>query len=145
MKRTFICSITGAALLGLAAAQSSPPHSSTGSSSPDPTKNALKPLTPKSAMPAASHKPAATAPPATSKSNSSADAELSRLERQKIRSTGNDRAGSAKAPPTKSTNTSSGGNSGINATYQKPSGGLRASNPKGNSPNSRTPRVSRQN
>ncbi|MGA9393401.1 MAG: hypothetical protein WBV69_23430 [Candidatus Sulfotelmatobacter sp.] len=88
-------------------------------SGPDAMNPAIKPLTPKSAMPA--HRKSSIGVPNASKSGSSTNAELSRLERTSIKPVASNSGGSgalksvpAKQPPVRSAG------SGINATYHKP-------------------------
>ncbi len=112
--------VTGVALIGLAAAQSSKVGSSSAESGPDPLQTATKPLTPKSAI--APHSKSSAGVRNASTNTQKTNAELTRLERQSVKAGGskNGSTGAAKAPPVKSANTSSGSGSGINASYQKP-------------------------
>ena len=130
-----------AALVCLATAQSSQVHSSSIKSVPDPGKTATQPLTPKSAMPA-QHKASAVAPSVPNNTNH-ANAELSHLERQNIKASGSKSSNSpsAKVP---SVPKSPDAGSGINSTYQKPAGGMKATNPAANSANSPKPRVTKK-
>jgi hypothetical protein len=141
MKYRLVCwFVTVAALIGLAAAQTSPVHSSSAKSAPDPVKAATKPLTPKSAMP--SNRKSSAVVPNPSTSDGKTSAELNRLERQPIEAGGSKSATPAKgASAPKSTGTSAGSGSGINFKYQQPTGGMKATTPDANSKNSSTPRV----
>jgi len=130
----------GASLL--AGAQNSHPGASSGKSTPDPGRAATKPLTPKSAMPAP-HKSAAAAPSAGS-SNQKTNQELTRLERQNAGAPSG-KSKTTKSPSVKSGDPSSSRNPAINATYQKPAGGMRATTPAPNTKNPSVPRVNKPN
>jgi hypothetical protein len=134
--------VTVSAAICLATAQSPQLPSSSGKSSPDPLHASTKPLTPKSAMPAARKPSGAT--PNTSRSSTNTTAELVRLEQppNKAGALKNGATAPAKpAPIAKSSGTSDGKNSGINFSYQKPTGGLQATPPGARSANSSKPRV----
>ena len=109
-----------------------------GKSGKDPIKSTTKPLTPKSAMPTP-RKSAPITPAATGAHTSS---ELGRLERSHVRASNSKPDGSsvAKVPPIgKSSDTTP--SQSMNFKYQKPAGGLQASNPNANAKNSTVPRV----
>ena len=144
--RMICCAVTAAALIGPAAAQSSSVHSSlpkstASTSSAHPTTS--KPLTPKSAMPAP-HK-SSVAKPGSSGGTVKANGELNHLERQNIKATPAKSTTPAPSKTPKSSESSSGNGSGINATYQKPVGGLRATTPDANSANGNKARVTKKN
>jgi len=146
MKYTMIgCAVTAVALIGAAAAQgSNAPSSLTKSASS--TSNAHratnKPLTPKSSMPTP-HK-SSVAAPGSSGSTVKANGELTHLERQNVKATpAKNTLAPAKTP--KSSESASGNGSGINGTYQKPAGGLRATTPDANSANGNKARVTKRN
>lgn len=136
-----------AASIGIAAAQSANSRSSSlgtsslGKSSLDKSSSVTsagtgqsegKPLTPKSAMPA-QRKPSAAMP--NNNSSAKANAELAGLERTRVEAPKTQKGSVAKAnsvaPKSRPT-----ANSGINFKYQKPAGGMRASNPGANSKSS---------
>ena len=71
--------VVASALISVAAAQNSQLPSFPAKSGPDAMNPAMKPLTPKSAMP--THRKSSIGVPNVSKSGSSTNAELSRLER----------------------------------------------------------------
>jgi hypothetical protein len=130
-----------AASVTLSTAQGTQVRSSSAKAGADPLQNVTKPLTPKSAMPAQRN----TAPVAPMSAGSGkTNAELIRLERQPIKAE-TPKSGGAKAakdaPLVKSANASAGTGSGINFKYQKPVGGMQATVPNAQSPNSSTPRV----
>jgi len=132
-----------AASVTLSMAQGTQVRASSAKSGPDPLQNVTKPITPKSAMPP-QHKsaPVAPMPAETGRMN----AELTHLERQPIKAeTPTSTNGNAKAtkgvPLVKSANASAGNGSGINFKYQKPVGGMQATVPNAQTPNSSTPRV----
>ena len=130
------------ALASLAMAQSSQARSSPTKSGTDPLQTATKPLTPKSAMP--TQRKSSAAVPATSTGNRNTTAELTHLERQKIKAGSSQSVtkGSGKgAPAIKPAETSAPNGSGINYKYQKPAGGMKATTPDANAKNSSTPRV----
>ena len=132
--------IAAASLTGLAIAQSSEVRSSSSKPGSDPLQAATKPLTPKSTLPAQRKSSPVTLPNGSTGSRNTT-AELTHLERQKIK-TGSSTTLSApaKVPPIKPAETSAGG-AAINYKYQKPVAGMTASNPGANSKNSSTPRV----
>jgi hypothetical protein len=149
------CKLAGCFLLAavwgcLATGQSSKPYSTTSSSTktgPDPMKNATKPLTEKSAMPSQHHTPADTTPPKSS-GTANTKAELTKLERHPVATTSpkSSTANSSKnSGGSKPADHSDANGSGINFKYQKPAGGLEASNPNARSANSTTPRVTKKN
>lgn len=106
------------AMTGSATAQNS--QDRTATAHPDPLPGATKPLTPKSD--ASAHHKTSFDPPQRSASVGKTNLELTRLERQRIASTG--AAKTVKNPSSsKPTHTSAGAGSGINFAYQKPSGG----------------------
>jgi hypothetical protein len=114
----FVC-VTAAALICVASAQNSR-VGSPAESGPDPLKTAIQPLTPKSAM--AAPRKSSVAVPKAATSGRDTNADLTRLERQGIK-TGISKSGnkrSSKANPVKPAGTSSGSGSGINSSYQKP-------------------------
>jgi hypothetical protein len=132
--------LAAASLTGLAIAQSSEVRSSSSKSGSDPLQAATKPLTPKSTMPAQRKSSPVTLPNGLIGSRNTT-AELTHLERQKIKTGGSTTLGGpAKVPPLKTAETSAGGPA-INYKYQKPVAGMTASNPGANSKNSSTPRV----
>jgi hypothetical protein len=137
--RVLSLSVAFAASVTLSMAQGTQVRASSTKPVPDPVQNVTKPITPKSAMPA-QHKsaPVVSMPAGTGRTN----AELTHLERQPIKA--ETPSGSAKAkgaPLVKSANASAGNGSGINFKYQKPVGGMQATVPNAQSPNSSTPRV----
>jgi hypothetical protein len=143
---TMCCAVTAAALISTAAAQNSNVHSSltkstTSTSSAQQTTN--KPLTPKSAMP--SPRKSSGAVPKSSGSSAKANVELTHLERQGTKTAPEKNASPAAAKTPKSSGTSAGNGSGINATYQKPAGGLRANTPDPNAANGSKTRVTKKN
>ena len=109
-----------AALVCMASAQNSKIGSSSSTSGPDRLKTATQPLTPKSAM--ALPRKSAVAVPSASTTRRDTSAELTRLERQSIKTGGskNGNTGASKANLVKPAGTSSGSGSGINSTYHKP-------------------------
>lgn len=137
-RRVVYLFLTAAIWTCMATAQSSPGRSSSAKATPDPLQSATKPLTPKSAMPA-QHKSSAVAP---NPSGRNTTAELTHLEQQNIKSgSSNSSKGSAKSvPPLKPAGTSGSG-PGIDFKYQKPVGGMKATKPNANAPNSNKPRV----
>jgi hypothetical protein len=134
------------ALICLATAQNSQVRSSPAKSAPDPLQNAIKPLTPKSAMPV-QRKPSVAVPNA-SPDGGKTNAELSHLERQNIKAgsyAGSSKSGAGiakSAPAPRPADRSSG--SGINFKYQRPVG-TTASKPGAQAGNSSTPRVTKKN
>jgi hypothetical protein len=128
----------------LATAQSSQSHLSSAPA-PDPLKTVTKPLTEKSATPA-QHKPSVAMPPART---TNTNAELSRLERQKLVLSNNPKSVSPSAPKsaasTKTAKTSAGTSAPIDYKYQKPTGGRQSDTPNARTPNSTTPRVTKKN
>ena len=130
----------------LATAQSSQSHLSSAQP-PDPLKTVTKPLTEKSATPA-QHK-SSVAMPQQPAGKANTNAELSRLERQKIVLSNNPKSvapSSAKntsSPKLKSTATAS--SAPIDYKYQKPTGGRQSDTPNARTPNSTTPRVTKKN
>ena len=90
-----------------------------GRSAPDPVKSSVQPLTPKS--PSAISRKASVAVPTASTRNRATDAELNRLERQGIKTGSSNRGRTGTVQHSlKSSVTSSGSGSGINASYQAP-------------------------
>ena len=112
--------VTVGALICLASAQNPTVGSSSAKSVADPLKTATRPLTPKSAM--APPRKSSVAVPKAATSGRDTNAEITRLERQGIKTgvskSGN--TGASKANPAKPAATSSGSGSGINSSYQKP-------------------------
>lgn len=110
--------VVASALISVAAAQNSQVPSFPAKSGPDAMNTAIKPLTPKSAMPI--HRKSSIGVPNVSKSGSSTNAELSRLERTSIKPVPSirDGSGALKSVPKQAPAKSAG--SGINATYHKP-------------------------
>jgi hypothetical protein len=127
----------------LATAQNSSPRPASAKPAKDPLQNATKPLTPKTAMPSDRKSPNAVATPSTATQKT--NAELSRLEKQKIKA-GNSGSGSKVTSP-KGTSAPKSGPSGsaTNFRYQKPAGGVKALTPDANSRNSSIPRVTKKN
>jgi hypothetical protein len=110
----------------------------------DPLKTATKPLTPKSAAPV--HHKSSLVLPQNGKENT--NAQLSRLEKQKIALSDTPKSASPTAPKTtskKSADTSNGSGPAIDYTYQKPAGGKQADTPNARTPNATTPRVTKKN
>ncbi|HWY21015.1 MAG TPA: hypothetical protein VNX26_07320 [Candidatus Acidoferrum sp.] len=136
---------TTAVGIGLATAQNSQGRSSSAKSGKDPLQAATKPLTPKSAM--EPRRKSSVAVPHASKSGPNTTAELTHLERQSPIKTKNPNS----TPPPKAAalpktiDQSAGNGSRTNFKYRKPVGGLKATTPKANSPNSTTPRVTKSN
>ncbi len=130
----------------LATAQSSQSHLSSAQP-PDPLKTVTKPLTEKSATPA--QRKSSVAMPQQPAGKANTNAELSRLERQKIVLSNNPKSvapSSAKntsSPKLKSTATAS--SAPIDYKYQKPAGGRQSDTPNARTPNSTTPRVTKKN
>jgi hypothetical protein len=147
MKYRLICLfVTIAAGICLAPAQNSKVRASSAKPGPDPLQAATKPLTPKSAMP--SHRKSSVAVPSASTSGRNTTAELTRMERQNGKASGSksgDKGPAKSSSVRKSTETSAGSGPEINSKYQKPVGGLKASTPGANAPNSSTPRVTKKN
>lgn len=135
----------GAVCTCLATAQNSQVHSSAAKSTPDPLKSATKPLTPKSGT--TPHHSSPSVPTSKPASTGNTNAELTRLERQKVTTKGpKPGAGTPKNPTgSKPADTSSASGPGINYKYQKPAGGMEAATPNAHSPNSNTPRVTKKN
>ncbi|MFZ0294378.1 MAG: hypothetical protein WAL52_12295 [Candidatus Sulfotelmatobacter sp.] len=135
MKYKVICwFVIAAASTCLATAQSA-----------DPLKNATKPLTEKSATPAP-HKSSVALPPART---TNTNAELNRLERQKIVLSDNPKSAAPSARKNASSmkpaETSADSSAPIDYKYQKPAGGRQADTPNAHTPNSSTPRVTKKN
>jgi hypothetical protein len=137
-----IClSIIALALVGVATAQKSQVHSPTAKPDPNLTA-ATKPLTPKSAMPAAKNSSSPAMPAA--KSNANANKELSHLERQQVHAGGANKSGPGAAKSASTPKSSAAAkDSGINATYEKPKAGRQAATPGAHSANSSKPRVTK--
>jgi hypothetical protein len=137
---------TAAVFTGLATAQNSQLYLSTKPSAPDPLKNATKPLSEKSATTV--HRKAPVVLPQKPASGGSTSAELSRVERQKVTAK-SPQTSSASSLPKKSSSkpadTSSASAAAINYKYQKPAGGMQAETRMARTPNSSTPRVTKQN
>jgi hypothetical protein len=112
--------VTVAALICLASAQNSKVGSSSAKSGADPLKDAVQPLTPKSAM--APSRKSSVAVPKAATSGRNTSAELTRLERQSIKAGGSKsgNTGASKRNLVKPTSTSSGSGSGIDFSHQKP-------------------------
>jgi hypothetical protein len=119
MNHKIVCWIVVAsALISVAAAQNSQAPLFPAKSGADAMNPAIKPLTPKSAMPP--HRKSSIGVPNASKSGSSTSAELSRLERTSVKTAANSGgSGALKSVPAKQGPAKSAG-SGINATYHKP-------------------------
>jgi hypothetical protein len=134
----------------LATAQTSQAHLSSTRPTPDPLKNATKPLTEKSANPPR-HK-SSVVPSPKSAGAGKTSAELTGLERQKDAAKGPTNSAtssprntaSSKPPASSKTADASAGN-GIDYKYKKPAGGLQAETPNAHAPNSSTPRVTKKN
>lgn len=130
----------------VATAQNSQLYLPTTRPAPDPLKNATKPLTEKSATTVHHSSPAVM--PQKPVSGSSTSAELNRLERQKVTAKSS-RTSSAsslpKKPSSKAADTSTESAAAINYKYQKPAGGMQAETRNARTPNSSTPRVTKQN
>ncbi|MGB7602066.1 MAG: hypothetical protein WBM24_17290 [Candidatus Sulfotelmatobacter sp.] len=114
---------------------------------PDPLKTVTKPLTEKSATPA-QHRSSVVMPQKPA-GKASTNAELGRLERQKIVLSNNPetvapspRKSASSAKPAE---TSAGNSAPIDYKYQKPVGGKQADTPNARTPNSTTPRVTKKN
>jgi negative regulator of sigma E activity len=119
MRYWVLCFVTVAAGICLATAQNSQVHSSSAKSSSDSLQKATKPLTPKSAMPP-QHKSSGVVPGAST-SGQNTSKELDRLEHQSIKTPSTKSSTApAKRAAVNSPAKSSGNDSGINATYQKP-------------------------
>ncbi len=112
--------VTIAALIGLATAQKSEIGSPSTKASVDPLKSAPRPLTPKSAI--ALPRKSSVAVPQISTSSRNTSVELTRLERQSLKTIGSKTGstGVSKVNPVKPAGTSSASGSGINASYHKP-------------------------
>jgi hypothetical protein len=136
----FAIAVTG---ICLATAQNSSSRPASAKPGQDPLQNAVKPLTPKTAMP--SDRKSARAVPPPSAEPQKTNAELNRLEKQKIKS-GSSESGS-KASSAKGTTAPKAPPSGsaIDFKYQKPAGGMKATTPDANARNSGTPRVTKKN
>jgi hypothetical protein len=136
---------TAAVFTCLATAQNSQLYLSTTRPAPDPLKNATKPLTEKSAT-TVHRKTPAVLPQKPASGNTSA--ELSRVERQKVTAK-SPQTSSASAMPKKSSSkpgdASTASAAAINYKYQKPAGGMQAETRMAHTPNSSTPRVTKQN
>ncbi len=147
MKYKFACWFALAtALTCVVTAQSSQSHLSPAEP-PDPLKTVTKPLTEKSVTPA-QHK-SSVVMPQRSAGKADTNAELSRLERQKIVLSNNPKS---VAPSTlknasspKPAETSAGSSPPIDYKYQKPAGGRQSDTPNARTPNSTTPRVTKKN
>jgi hypothetical protein len=126
------------AALGQSSSSSLTTSATDSKSGKDPIKSATKPLTPKSAMPER-RKSAPITPPATGTHTSS---ELGRMERSSVRASNSkpDGSSAAKAPAIPNSSGAAASQS-MNFKYQKPAGGLQASNPTANAKNSTVPRV----
>jgi hypothetical protein len=127
----------------LATAQNSSSRPASAKPGQDPLQNALKPLTPKSAMP--SDRKSARAVASPSAGPQKANAELDRLEKQKIKAGSSESGG--KVSPAKGTAAPKAAPSGsaTNFKYQQPAGGVKATTPDANARNSSTPRVTKKN
>jgi len=113
--------MTVAGLLGLAVGQNSKGASSPSKPANDSLRNATKPITPKSAMPAQRKGAVASPKPATRQSSTST--ELSRLERQSSKATASKNTSPAPANSTQAKPKATSGNaSKIDFKYQKPAG-----------------------
>jgi hypothetical protein len=131
----------------LAAAQSSQSHLSSPAQPADPLKTATQPLIGKSAAPA-QHKSSVVMPQKPA-SKANTNAELTRLERQKIVLSNNPKSvapsSTKNTSSPKSASTSAGASVPIDYKYQKPVGGRQADTPNARTPNSTTPRVTKKN
>jgi hypothetical protein len=151
MKYKFVsCLAIAAAWTCLATAQTSQARLSSTRPTPDPLKNATKPLTEKSAN-TPRHKSSAV-PSQKSAGAGKTSAELTGLERQKEAAKGptnnatsspRNTASSKPLASSKTADTSAG--NGIEYKYKKPAGGLQAETPNAHAPNSSTPRVTKRN
>jgi len=147
MKLRIVClCVALAASISLATAQHSQARSSSAKPARDPLQTAIKPLTPKSAT-TPGHK-SSVAVPKTSKSGPNITAELTQLERQKIKTGTSKRkdAGAVRRTSVpKSPDTTARAGSGNNFKYEKPTGGMTATKPDAHTANSSTPRVTKKN
>jgi hypothetical protein len=136
---------TAAIFTCVATAQNSQLYLSTSRPAPDPLKNATKPLTEKSA--ATVHHPSPVVMPQKPASGGNTNAELSRLERQKVTAKSPKTGSASSVPRTSSSKTgdSTESSAAINYKYQKPAGGMQAETRNARTPNSSTPRVTKQN
>lgn len=117
----FLFVTVAAGLSCLASAQNSRIGQSSPASAADPKlKASIQPLTPRSAM--APSRKSSVGVPKSSTSGRDTNSELGHLERQstKIVASKNGTTAASKANPVKHLVTSSGNDSGINASYQKP-------------------------
>lgn len=144
MKHRLVCLLaTVVAGACLASAQNSQSHSSSVKPAPDRLEGATKPLTAKSAMPSP-HKSSLAVPGAhTSTKGQNTDMELTRLERQRVKTTSPNTRSASSVPARKPAVNQKG--SGIDFKYQQPVGGMQAPTPGARSPNSSTPRVVKKN
>jgi hypothetical protein len=137
---------TAAVFTCVATAQNSQLYLSTTRPAPDPLKNATKPLTEKSATTV--HSKASAVLPQKPASGGNTSAELSRLERQKVTAKSPQTSGASSMPKKSSSkpgDTSTASAAAINYKYQKPAGGMQAETRNARTPNSSTPRVTKQN
>ena len=141
------CFAVATAWTCLVVAQSSPSHLYSPAQPADPLKTVTKPLTEKSAAPAPHKSSIVTPQKPAGKANT--NAELSRLERQKIVLSNNPKTVTASATKNTSSGkpaeTSAGSSVPIDYKYQKPAGGRQADTPNARTPNSTTPRVTKKN
>jgi hypothetical protein len=146
------CLAIVAAWTCLATAQTSQAHLSSTRPTPDPLKNATKPLTEKSAN-TPRHK-SSVVPSQRSAGAGKTSAELTGLERQKDAAKGptnnatrspRNTASSKPLASSKTADTSTGNGAAIDYTYKKPAGGRQAETPNAHAPNSSTPRVTKKN
>jgi hypothetical protein len=123
MNHRVVCRfVVASALISAAAGQNPQVRSFPAKSASDAMNPAIKPLTPKSAMPA--HRKSSIGVPNATKGGPSSRAELSRLERTSIKpvrsNSGAMKSAPVKQAPAKAAGAPSARGSGINATYQKP-------------------------
>ncbi len=143
-------SVVGIAVMlvaGAFVAQAQVPRDRTSSprTTPDPMAAATKPLTPKTAAPPAHKSAAPTSLPKTGSGTAGTNAELSRLERQNSAPKTPKKASSSapKKVPALNAPDKPTASSDINFKYHQPAPGMKASNPKANTPNSGTTRVTK--
>jgi hypothetical protein len=134
----------------LAAAQTSQAHLSSTRPTPDPLKNATRPLTEKSAS-TPRHR-SSVVPPQRSADAGKTSAELAGLERQRDAAQGptnsatrspRDTSSSKPLATSKAAGTPAGNGTAIDYQYKKPAGGRQAQTPNARAPNSSTPRVNK--
>jgi hypothetical protein len=127
----------------LATAQNSSSRSASAKPGQDPLQNAVKPLTPKSAMP--SGRKSARAVPPRANVPQKTNAELDRLEKQNIKVGSSESGGKVSSAKGTAAPKAAPSGSAIDFKYQKPAGGVQATTPDANARNSGTPRVTKKN